>query len=163
LQKSLLADAKARKEASDKKAQPTGGKSQVLHQNLRSMSLSSLKAAGDVTSSPVVKGKASVASGFENAAGEINIDTSTSKETNRIDKGKGREKDPLFPKRTVPSLIAKNKSIDKLASPLVSKSQSQLALLLEQDRVRTREREKSSETDTQDEGLFMAPRGRKNK
>jgi len=172
LQKFLLAEAKARKEAANKNVEPTDGKSQTLRQNIRSMSLSNLKTAGDVTSSPVVKGKASVASGYENAAGEINVDASTSKEAKRIDKGKGREKDLQFPKRTVPSLVVKNKPIGKLTSAPVSKSQSQLALLLEQDRVRAndqhgkgkKDREKSTETgseDTPDEGLFMAPRERK--
>lgn len=164
LQKFLLAEANARVGG----RQPTRSSSQVLRQNLRSVSLSNLKPAGNAAATSVVKGKASVAPRLAEAAGVLD-NTPHPTEPKNIEKSSSLQ----FPKRTVPSLSAKDPSISKLASPLVSKSQSQLALLLQQDSARTKEssskgkgKEKQTETgseDTQDEGLQMPLRAKKKK
>lgn len=170
VQKLLLAEASARM----KRGRPSGGNSQILRQNLRSMSLSNLRLAGEPSDT---KGKASIAPRYEDATGEINMDVPIPTKTQQHDKGKGRElKDALrFPKRTMASFVAKNHSIDKLANPtMMSKSQSQLSLLLHQQRKpetdqqssKGKGKEKRLETgseDTQDEGLEMPPKEKKKK
>lgn len=164
VQKLILAEANAKM----KIERPSSGASQVLRQNLRTMSLSNLRLAGEPAD---VKGKASIAPiKYADATGEINVGMSIPAELQQNDKGKGRDLNSRLSKRMMPNNVAKNYSVDRLVSPPMSTSQSQLSLLLQNSRTngqswKEKGKEKQMETGSEDtqgeEGLEMPPRDKK--
>lgn len=165
LQTLLLAEANARVERS-RKGRSSGGNSSS--QNRRSISLSNIKSSGDGrTSAADDNGSASIVPRYAEATGELSM---ASADTKNMEKGKGREvKDKLqFPKRAVPSLIAKGPSVERLANSTVSKSHSQLSFLLQQNKSRTiaqnsagKGKGKVADSESENEVLEMPKRGKK--